>query len=413
MSLLEQAEREAIKVLKRCAHARGFKAAAHYYPQVWARDGVITALGALTTDADELIRAARATLDTLAEYQCPETGRIPNYIPVDQPTVTLPVNEAFDSNLWYVIGHDALYARTRDREFVESRLESLRQAVRWARHMDSNNDGLIECHACADWKDTWDNGYHNLNVNVLYAEALAALARMEEAAGGTPDAYTARRTALLDLINANFWVGHGDEQRERRYAACRPGHLANSYDINRAVQWANDFYFPHLPMKERAPRRLDTMGNLAAILYGVADDGQCDRILNFIDEHGVAEPYPIRVTHPVVRSGDPDHHPYYDNRGYCMEHTGHNGGIWAFVGGFYVAALVKAGRCEQARVQLAKLAELNHLPAGGNDNPDRTAEWGFCEHHHGQTGRGIGAQWQAWSAGMYLYALNAVRTASS
>ena len=178
MDLLGTAKEKATGVLHGCAHDRGFKAAANYYPQVWARDGVITSLGALTTDDPKLITAARTTLVSLAEFQCPETGRIASYIPIDREEVELPINEAFDSNLWYVIGHDAYHAKTGDNMFVEKHIESLRAAIRWARFMDSNNDGLIECHECADWKDTWDNSYHNLNLNVLYTAALAAMERL-------------------------------------------------------------------------------------------------------------------------------------------------------------------------------------------------------------------------------------------
>jgi len=39
----------------------------------------------------------------------------------------------------------------------------------------------------------------------------------------------------------------------------------------------------------------------------------------------------------------------------------HNGGIWPFVGGFYVAALVKAGQHDRAARVLEKLAEVNRL----------------------------------------------------
>jgi len=424
VSLLETARAKAIEVLRACTHDRGFKAAAAYYPQVWARDSVITSLGALTTDDAKLIDAARATLVSLAEFQCPETGRIPNYVPIDKPEVQLPINEAFDSNLWYVIGHDALYAKTGDEAFVEKHIESLHAAIRWARFMDSNNDGLIECHECADWKDTWDNSYHNLNVNVLYVAALGAMESLEGAAGGDSTAYRHRRQLLIDRINANFWVGHPQE-REKRYADHRPGHLRNNYATNSARQWISDFYFPHLPMKEAAPRRFDAMGNLGAILWDVAKPDQTERILNFIDERGVADPYPIRVTYPPVRPGDPDYHVYYDNRGYCTEHTGHNGGIWPFVGGFYVAALAKAGRHDDAKHHLTKLAELNEkrgresflrsTPQAVPEKDSRPlfSEWGFCEHHHGQTGRGIGAQHQAWSAGMFLYAHHGTRASSA
>jgi len=77
-------------------------------------------------------------------------------------------------------------------------------------------------------------------------------------------------------------------------------------------------------------------------------------------------------------------------------HHYHNGGVWPFLGGFYVAALVKAGRLDAAAQALQRLAELNQ--AG------RFNEW-----HHGQTGAPMGAEDQAWSAGMYLFASESVK----
>ncbi len=70
--------------------------------------------------------------------------------------------------------------------------------------------------------------------------------------------------------------------------------------------------------------------------------------------------------------------------------------MWPFLGGFYVAALVKTGRIDAAAQMLEKLALLNHLGQ-------------FNEWHHGETGSPMGAEDQAWSAGMYLFASECVR----
>ncbi len=78
----------------------------------------------------------------------------------------------------------------------------------------------------------------------------------------------------------------------------------------------------------------------------------------------------------------------------------HNGGIWAFLGGFYVAALVAADRQEYALEQLGKLVELNRQ--GINQ------EWEFNEWAHGQSGRPMGFARQSWSAAMYIFAYDAV-----
>jgi hypothetical protein len=72
-----------------------------------------------------------------------------------------------------------------------------------------------------------------------------------------------------------------------------------------------------------------------------------------------------------------------------------------FVGGFYVAALVKAGRLDEAQQQLEKLAALNRLGV--------EEEWEFNEWCHGRSGRPMGYPHQAWSAGMYIFAYHCVR----
>jgi glycogen debranching enzyme len=81
-------------------------------------------------------------------------------------------------------------------------------------------------------------------------------------------------------------------------------------------------------------------------------------------------------------------------------HHYHNGGAWPFVGGFYVAALVQAGRLDEAGLQLQRLAEMNRN--------GRWGEWEFNEWFHGLSGRPMGYAGQSWSLALYLYACNAV-----
>jgi glycogen debranching enzyme len=79
-----------------------------------------------------------------------------------------------------------------------------------------------------------------------------------------------------------------------------------------------------------------------------------------------------------------------------MPYQYHNGGIWPFIGGFYVTALVKAGRIDDAYKNLVKLAEANRR--------GKKVEWEFNEWLHGITGNPMGIVKQAWSAGMFIFA---------
>jgi glycogen debranching enzyme len=99
---------------------------------------------------------------------------------------------------------------------------------------------------------------------------------------------------------------------------------------------------------------------------------------------------------PYVHPGDPDWMPRYEKYNKPGEY--HNGGIWPFVCGFYVAALVAAGKYQLAAGKLLALTELVR--------PARLAnvEFGFNEWLKAQDGAPRGEDWQSWSAAMYLYA---------
>src|ERR1017187_10992629 len=62
----------------------------------------------------------------------------------------------------------------------------------------------------------------------------------------------------------------------------------------------------------------------------------------------------------------------------------HNGGVWPFISGFYIAACVAAGRMDLAERKLLALTELVK-PWHENE-----AEWGFNEWIHAQTGKPSG-----------------------
>ena len=60
---------------------------------------------------------------------------------------------------------------------------------------------------------------------------------------------------------------------------------------------------------------------------------------------------------PYIKPEDPDWVPRYAK--YNNPARYHNGGIWPFVCGFYVAALVAAGKNELAEKKLLALTELD------------------------------------------------------
>ncbi|MCB9102445.1 MAG: glycogen debranching protein, partial [Anaerolineales bacterium] len=113
-------------------------------------------------------------------------------------------------------------------------------------------------------------------------------------------------------------------------------------------------------------------------------------------------PYPTKAIHPPIYPSQSDWREYYRSRNLNLPHQYHNGGIWPMIGGFHVAALVRHNWLDEAERLLDLLAEANQHAI----NPDG----GFNEWLHGQTGNPMGFEQQAWSAAMFLYAENALRT---
>ena len=80
----------------------------------------------------------------------------------------------------------------------------------------------------------------------------------------------------------------------------------------------------------------------------------------------------------------------------------HNGGIWPFICGFYIAALVAAEQYKLAEEKLISLTRLSKKAA------DQKLEYGFNEWVKAQDGKVMGQDWQTWSAAMYIYAVKCV-----
>jgi GH15 family glucan-1,4-alpha-glucosidase len=155
--------------------------------------------------------------------------------------------------------------------------------------------------------------------------------------------------------------------------------------------------------------RFDLLGNSLALLSGLASpsrsaqivtwvEAQCDELRHTGDLVGELPPNFF----PYIRPGEPDWLPRYQRFNKPGEY--HNGGIWPFVGGFYVAALVAAGKMPLARKKLLALAGAARLTRVA------TAGFGFNEWIKAQTGEPLGQDWQSWSAASFLYASACVET---
>ncbi len=404
--LLQKAHDHALEVLQRCATPVGFRASglAAGYPQVWARDMGITALGALAAGDDRLCQAARASLETLSTYQT-RRGLIPLNVNPDTGYISTENAGALDSNLWYILAQYLYHSVTGDLEFLKKHWNTITRAVIWLEYQDMNECGLLEVPEAGNWMDLVAVRYNTLYDNALYYAALLAY---EELHRKLPPDFPFHELAVdaagvHERINLLLWVDrcwvaeHFAEQLER-LKQIRLEWFMLYHNIGTIS--SRPYYLPWVAFREYGTW-CDSLGNCLAILTGLADGHRTEHILRYMYQVGLAEPYPTKAIHPPIYPGEPEWRDYYRSRNLNLPHQYHNGGIWPMIGGFHVAALVRHHWLEEAERLLVTLAEA--CQQGSRDR------WGFNEWMHGESGHPMGFDQQAWSASMYLYAEHAVR----
>lgn len=366
----------AIAALRLCSTPSGLKASGHSlgHHQVWARDSMIALLGARFAVDGRVEAALHASLALLRSKQG-HSGEIPNN--VDCETGRPNFRAYADAGLWWIVGSSLLAPDP----------AAVTAVLRWYECQDVDQSGLISMQESADWQDLFCTRGKGLYLNCLYVLALRAAGQSEKA------------KIVSGKINEFFWY-RGDGNMLRHIAHTFSTESQQQKDSLGRKRWlpekryllSEQYYLPYLGFRA-VGEWFDTLGNLLAILSGVADKARTAAILDFIERHKMNDA-PLRSLTPVVQPGDPDWRDYYGMLN--LPHCYHNGGVWPFIGGFYVSALVKAGRLSQAETALDSLVTLNR--AGD-----------FNEWHHGETLEPMGVRAQAWSAGMYLFARECVR----
>jgi glycogen debranching enzyme len=406
-SPIDEARQRALELLEQCITEVGIKASVERsgYPLVYARDSMITALGAALAPEGRFREGYRASLDTLGRLQT-DLGYIHRAIHLDTMSKDCNAHGSVDSNLWFILGHYNFYRHFGELEFLRNNWPKIERAFLWLRYQDFNDCGLLEVHEAGDWEDLISIRGNVLYDNALFAYAWDVMVDLAELVGADAGPYLGRGATVREKINLLLWITRGGKDWRNPSVAERVAAITESHqewhwaaEPMLGILWERPFYLQYVTYRDYGDY-FDLLGNSLAVLTGLADDSKTGQILDYVYRAGIDLPYPGKAMYPVIQ---PDHRhwrEYYRNRNLNLPHQYHNGGIWPMVGGFYVAALVKAGRQSEAEHQLGQLAAANRQGL--------RREWEFNEFLHGLTGRPLGAVGNAWSAGMYLFAYQAV-----
>jgi hypothetical protein len=381
VALIERCRREAIRLLRRnlspagiLAATPGPRARARGYTAIFGRDAAVCALGmALSGDA-ALARAAARGLLTLARHQAPN-GQIPKFVDVRRAEADFWYLGCIDATLWWLIGLAFLDRLAPRRALRRRQAARVRRALDWLACQEHQRFRLLQQNEASDWADIMPrSGF------VLYTNALWLLVKRLYR---VPGAAATRRSAT-EL----FWPVAG------RVAEYRRGRLLARYA--RATARPRDLYLSFVNFSFVGGEG-DVFGNVLAVLCGLADARAARRTLGALDRARVGEPYPVRAVCRPIPPGSFLWRAYMSRHGQNLAWQYHNGGIWPFVGAFWVTALAEAGRGDAARAALGRLARAN--AAGG---------WAFREWFHGRTLAPRGMRGQSWNAAAFLMAHRAV-----
>lgn len=368
---IHECRKEALKALKQCCTPHGLYASAGAggYDQVWARDTAITFLGASLVNDDSFKNCFRRSLDNLAKHQS-KLGQIPNAVDMyDKKRKRQVTFATIDSSLWYIIGEHVYAKNYGDKKFLIKNRKNIDMALLWVQYQDTGEDKLPEQQPTSDWQDAFPHKYgHVLSTQALYYYAL----KLE-----------GRNKGANDVKNAV----HGKFKKE-----------INFYN-------KKGYYLPWMWKNHNGDKEeeywFDSFGNLLAIIFGLAGDNKSRKIINYIEKNKINKPYPVKALYPAIKKNDKEWKSYFSKCDARLPYDYLNGGVWPYLGGIYVAALVKLGMLNKAELELQKLAEANY-----NFQEKR---YDFFEWVDGRAGKFHEGYYQAWSIGMYVFAYECVR----
>jgi len=328
------------------------------YKGVWARDSVISLIGASLIKDNKIKDVFKRSLITLANHQS-KLGQIPNAVLHFERKKPQADFESIDSSLWFIIGEYIYKKRYNSKLFKEHKKE-IEKALTWLSYQDMEEDNLLEQLPTTDWQDAFPHKYgHTINTQALYYKVLYFADKLEKQ---KQLKLNIEKTNDKKLWNKNFYY---------------------------AYRWKN-----HRKYKEIGTW-FDTLGNLLAIVFNLSEKNKSEKILSYIKDKNINEPYPVRAIYPPIKKSSKYWQDYYLD---CKAGTPYqylNGGIWPFIGSFYVLALIKLKKFKEAEKELEKLAEVN---LKGN-----FPEW------VNPLNKKMYGKLQAWNAGTYILAYESLK----
>ncbi len=354
------------------AASRTEAAVARRYTRIFGRDAAICVMAMCGSGVPALEQGAVASLDALAAQQA-TNGQIPKYVDPEGLDADFWYLGCIDATLWWLIAVD--HVRRHGGVGATHWHAEAGRAITWLLAQEHQHFRLLQQNEASDWADIMPrSGY------VLYTNALW---------------YEVKRRFGLDHAEATLYhFNHLFNPFQRDLPEYHRARLLRHYARRGRQDPGMYLSFVNLAV---VGDEGDVFGNVLAMQAGLADAAMAHRIVETIRAAHASEPLPVRVVlHPLSRQHELWRR-YMARHQQNIVHQYHNGGIWPFVGGFWVMALARSGLHDVAWQELARLARANELD-----------QWRFTEWFHGKTLAPMGMAGQSWNAAAFLLAKRAL-----
>ncbi len=356
------------------------------YPEPYTRDLMISIFGIAVSENQELLKSIRKVLETLAKNQT-ERGHISSLVhnPDDRGSS--------DTTPLFLLAVGIYRQVNKEPDFLN---DAVQKALIWMEYQSPSDMYLVAQQPTSDWRDEqWVLGY-GLFVNTLVYSYLKILSQPERAK---------------------------KVRKEMSHFTITSGTIHNR--VHEGLVLKHKPYYAFWTYKIHSSERFDLLGNCIAILSGIATFTRANDMISWIEteceamkNNGILAMDLPPNFFPFTNPEDPDWHDRYSEFNNPGEY--HNGGIWPFICGFYVAALVAAKRFLLAEEKLIALTDcikktnlstesaIKNFDKSSFETDAESAKFGFNEWIKAQNGEPKGQNWQTWSAAMYLYAVKCV-----
>jgi len=368
---IQEAKKAALEVLLHNAHGpfMGLPRTAGWgYPEPYTRDLMFSIFGIAVSGNLKLLESIRKVLDTLAKNQT-EHGHIPSLVhdSIDRG--------ASDTTPLFLLGVGIFRKVTGESEYLHDAVE---KALIWMEYQSPSDRFLVAQQPTSDWRDEqWVLGYGLFVNTIVYS--------------------------YLRLLGLNDRADNVRQEMSKFTVSAGTGH----HHVHEGLVVKHKPYYAFWSYKILSSERFDLLGNSLAILSGIASPTRANEMISWIEEEcaSMREKGDLVVDlppnfFPFVKSEDPEWNERYAE--YNKPGDYHNGGIWPFVSGIYIAALVAAKRFTLAQEKLEVLTHFIKISRTEN------VEFGFNEWIKAQDGKPMGQDWQTWSAALYIYAAKCV-----